>query len=211
MIISHESPEYRMKWAETGVNGRFNGAYYYSKEIVENIIPRIKTDYNWVTINTGRAMNHSIIFIHNNLTPEETYDYLKQYKDLILVVGVPDTIDKVKHLGKVIYLPLSVDVSEVEKYKKDVRHGRAYVGRISKFYGHEVDGDYIGGFPREILLERMSRYAEVYAVGRVAIEALVLGCKILPYDPRYPDPTLWKILDNKEAAKMLQHELDMLK
>ena len=105
MIISHNSPGYK----KLNNASRWNGAYYYSKEIVKNIIPRVHTTYNWVTINTNECADHSIVFIHNNLHPEH-YDYLEQYKDLILVVGVPETLPKVAHLGKAIYLPLSVDV-----------------------------------------------------------------------------------------------------
>ena len=55
-----------MKWAETEVSNKFNGAYYYSKEIVENIIPHVRTNYNWVTININKSLPHSIVFIHNN-------------------------------------------------------------------------------------------------------------------------------------------------
>ena len=206
MIISHDSPGYR----KLNNTSRWNGAYYYSKEIVENIIPRVKTDYNWVTINTKDAADHSIVFVHNNLHPEH-YDYLKQYHDLILVVGVPETASKVAHLGKTIYLPLSVDVADVAQYIRPKDKDVCFVGRPNKFDGTKATGDYIGGCPREQLLARLAHYKQAYAVGRCAIEALVLGCEILPYDPRFPNPSVWKILDNKDAAVILQHELDMLK
>lgn len=211
MIISHESPEYRMKWAEMGVNGKFNGAYYYSKEIVKNIIPNVKTDYNWVTINIGKSAPHAIVFIHNNIDSAKRYKYLANYPDQILVVGVPETASKVAQLGKTIYLPLSVDISNVAQYKCEKTKDVAYVGRIDKFTGCKVEGDYIGGYPRDILLTHLAKYRRVYAVGRVAIEAKILGCEVLPYDPRFPDPSIWEPLDNKDAAKILQHELDMLK
>lgn len=206
MIIDHTNPSYR----KLNSQNRFNGAYYYSKEIVKNIIPRVKTDYNWVTINTKEAADHSIVFVHNNLHPEH-YDYLKQYKDIILVVGVPDTAPKVAHLGKVIYLPLSVDVAYVEQYKCLKDKEVCFVGRPSKFEGTKAIGDYIGGVPREQLLTRLAHYKQAYAVGRCAIEARILGCEILPYDPRFPDPSIWKVVDNAEAAAILQRELDKLK
>lgn len=205
MIISHESESYH----RPRNTSKWNGAYYYSKEIVENIIPLVKTDYNWVTINVEEAADHSIVFVHNNLHPEH-YDFLKQYNDIIMVVGVPETAPKVAHLGKTIYLPLSVDVDDVAQYRCEKTKDVCFVGRPVKFDGTKAMGDYIGGVPREQLLSRLAHYKQAYAVGRCAIEALVLGCEILPYDPRFPDPSVWKVLDNKDAAAILQHELDML-
>ena len=205
MIISHESPSYK----KLNNTSRWNGAYYYSKEIVDNIIPKVKTDRNWVTIKCSDAANHSIVFIHNNLHPEH-YDYLKQYHDLVLVVGAPQTAAKVAHLGKTMYLPLSVDIKDVLKYKREKDKDVCFVGRPNKFDGTQAHGDYIGGCPREQLLARLARYERAFAVGRCAIEAKILGCEVLPYDPRYPDPALWTIIDNSEAAAILQHELDAI-
>lgn len=205
MIISHDSPRYKM----LNNTSRWNGAYYYSKEIVENIIPRVHTTYNWVTVNTHECADHSIVFIHNNLHPEH-YDYLKQYHDLILVVGVPETASKVAHLGKTIYLPLSVDVEYVKQFQTEKGKDVCFVGRPNKFDGTQATGDYIGGCPREELLTRLAHYKQAYAVGRCAIEAKILGCEVLPYDPRFPDPSVWKELDNRDAADRLQNKLDGL-
>lgn len=205
MIISHDSPGHK----KLNNTSRWNGAYYYSKEIVENIIPRIRTTYNWMTINTNEAADHTIVFVHNNLHPEH-YDFLKQYKDLILVVGVPETAPKVAHLGKTIYLPLSVDVEYVKQFRTKKDKEVCFVGRPNKFEGTKAEGDYIGGCPREELLKRLAHYKQAYAVGRCAIEAKILGCEVLPYDPRFSNPYIWSILDNAEAAAILQHELDAL-
>lgn len=205
MIISHNSPGYK----KLNNASRWNGAYYYSKEIVKNIIPRVHTTYNWVTINTRECADHSIVFIHNNLHPEH-YDYLEQYKDLILVVGVPETLPKLAHLGKAIYLPLSVDVEYVKKFQTEKDRDVCFVGRPNKFDGTQATGDYIGGCPREELLERLAHYKQAYAVGRCAIEAKILGCEVLPYDPRFPSVDIWKVLDNKDAADRLQNILDDL-
>ena len=61
------------------------------------------------------------------------------------------------------------------------------------------------------MLEFIAPYEELYAIGRCAIEGMVLGCKIKPFlMDRYPDPNYWKILDNKDAAKILQKELDKI-
>lgn len=189
-------------------NGRFNGAYYYSKEIRKFIIPNIKTDRNWVTINIpGFGANHSIVFCHNNLHPDH-YDWLKKYEDLIIVVGVPETAKKLKHLGKMIYLPLPIDALEVISYRKKHDKDVAYAGRASKFRGKKVSGDPICDLPREEMLERMSHYRRIYAVGRTAIEARLLGAEVLVYDERYKDPSMWKALDYEGAVILLQKALD---
>lgn len=46
MIIDHNNPLY-VKKRNSLINGnKYNGAYYYSREIVKNIIPLVKTDRN---------------------------------------------------------------------------------------------------------------------------------------------------------------------
>ena len=217
MIFNHEHQAYKEKREKKHLN-RFNGAYYYSKEITDNIIPLVKTDRNWVLVNVeGYAWDHSIVFIHNNKHPS-LYSHLKDYKDLILVCGVPSTCQKVAHLGTPIYLPLSVDVDYVSQFRVSKKTKEiAYVGRKEKAYGIKFDiswAAHIENLPREKLLKEMAKYKKVYAVGRCAIEAKILGCEVLPYDNRFPDPTIWQVLDNKEAAYMLQeklNEIDLLK
>lgn len=210
-IIDHDNPIYREQWQKKG-RDKYNGAYYYSREIVEKIIPKIRTDRDWVTINNYTdCYNGAIVFIHNNKNPEN-YRWLEKYDDLILVCGVKETMDKVKHLGKPIYLPLSVDVSYVEMFRAPKKREVAYVGRTEKTRGTSLPtGVYcIGGIGRGALLKEMAKCRKVYAVGRTAIEAKILGCKVLAYDPRYPDPSIWKVLDCAEAAKILQRELDKI-
>lgn len=215
-IIDHNHPIYRKKWHNTPKINRYNGAFYYSKEIVKNIIPNVKTDRNWLTIRVeDLCMDHSIVFIHNNLHPER-YDCLKNYKDLILVCGVPEIMEKVAHLGTPIYVPLSIDLEYVKQFAvpKEERHGSVYVGRpVKRTYTNvEIpnDIDIIEGVKRQDMLPMMAKYETVYAVGRTAIEAKALGCKLKAYDPRFPKVSFWKPLDNKEAAKILQKELDKI-
>lgn len=209
MIIDHDYPPYREIWSGSGQN-KWNGAFFYSKEIVKNIIPNVKTDRNWLTINTrGYCLNNSIVFIHNNKYPEN-YEWLKKYQNLILVCGIETTVKKVARFGKAIYLPLSVDVADVEKYKAPKTKKVAFAGRPEKATWAVGNCDRLQGIPRTELLKAMAQYEQVYAVGRVAIEAKILGCKVLPYDPRFPDPSIWKILDNRDAAKMLQKEIDKI-
>ena len=213
MIISHEHPAYKPRRRRAGQN-KYNGAYYYSQEIVKNIIPNVETDRNWITVNIkGVGCDHAIVFIHNNLHPS-LYEWLKwyRYKDLVLVCGILETVEKVQHLGKAIYLPLSVDTEYVKQFRTEKTKGAAFVGRRSKRRGVEFpEGvDFLEGLPREELLARMAEYETVYAVGRCAIEAKVLKCKLKAYDERFPKVSRWKVLDNKDAAKLLQAELDRI-
>ena len=208
-ILDHNAECYRRRWVNAGYN-RYNGAFFYSREIVQNIIPKVKTGRNWVTINSYGVgvKDHSIVFIHNNLHPQN-YEWLKKFDDMILVCGLMDTCDKVKHLGRPLYLPLSVDVKYVEQFKRPKIRDKAFAGRRSKAgLGTLPRGvDYLSGLSRTKLLERMAEYKTIYAVGRTAIEAKVLGCKIGVYDNRFPTTTIWKVVDNKDAAKILQRKL----
>lgn len=210
-IIDHNHTRYRTRRRNSGMNA-YNGAYYYSIEIVRNIIPNVETDRNWITLNIpGEGCEHSIVFIHNNLNPKN-YAWLKQYgfKDLVLVCGIEETCEKVKHLGRPIYLPLSIDTKEIRKYKTEKTKGAAFAGRKNKQnLGHLPPGiDYLHSMKREDLLRKVAAYRQIYAVGRTAIEARALSCEILPYDDRFPDPSIWKVLDNRDAAKILQKRLD---
>jgi len=215
MIIDHTNKEWLRRQRTFGKN-RHNGAKYYSQEIVANIIPHVETDRNWITVNVaGQGCDHAIVFVHSNLRPDH-YDWLKKYDDLVLVCGVPETVEKVKHLGKAIYLPLSIDVDYVKRFaiREEDRQGVAFVGRAAKkrYEGVKLPEGVrcLSGLPRAELLTEMARLEKVYAVGRIAIEAKALGVKVLPYDPRYPDPELWQVIDNREAARMLQQELDKI-
>lgn len=211
-IISHEHPAYIRKWKAAGKN-KYNGAYYYSKEIVENIIPRLRTDRNFITVNIeGVGCDHAVVFIHNNKHPEK-YEWLRKYDDLILVCGIPETVEKVAHLGRAIYLPLSVDVEHVKQFAvKEKTKEAAFVGRPAKRRGITLpEGvDIIENLPRDEMLAEMAKYKEIYAVGRCAIEAKVLKCRLKVYDPRFPKVSRWKPLDNAKAAAMLQEELDRI-
>lgn len=209
MIVDHDSEAYRKRWNRSGAD-RWNGAFYYSKEIKANIIPNVETDRNWVLVNQqGEGFDHSIVFIHNNLHPDH-YEWLSRYDDLVLVCGVPATCAKVAHLGRAVYLPLSVDVEYVRQFSRAKTKGTAFAGRPAKCQGVRLQPgtDILTGLPRTKLLPRMARYRRVYAVGRTAIEARVLGCEVLAYDSRFPDPSIWKVVDNLEAAAMLQEMLD---
>ena len=211
MIFNHESPEYQEVHRTLG-RDKNNGAYWYSYEICKNIIPNVKTSRNWVTINvTGNCWDHSIFFVHNNLYPD-IYSWVSDFNDMVLVCSNPSTVDKVKDYGKAIYLPLSIDTEYVKQFQRPKDKDICYFGRQEKRMfidlGRRVTT--LENMPRDKILPEVARYKKAFAIGRCALEAKLLGCEILPFDSRYPDPSIWEVLDNKDAAKLLQMELDRI-
>ena len=217
-IFSHEAYEYIARCRAKG--GRGNGAYWYSKEIVDNIIPKVETDRNWITVNIpGRCYDHSVIFIHNNLNAN-WYKWLNNYEDLVMVCSLDwakENMEKVCPKHKAILLPLSVDVKHVEQFKTKKTKDVAYAGRLAKLNMGVPEErraipkgiDILGGLERDDLLKAMAPYKTIYAVGRTAIEAKVLGCKIGIYNALCPED-IWEVIDNSEAAWILQRKLDKI-
>ena len=207
MIFNHEAQEFQKP-----TYNRNNGAYWYSKEICKYIIPRINTNRNWVTIGCyGKCFDHSIVFAHSNLYPDVYDSYLSEFDDLVLVCSWPQTVDAVAHLGKTILLPMSVDVRYVERFRRGKDRDVCFAGRIEKCTDalRFTPGlDFISEVDRETFLSELARYRRVYAIDRVAIEAKILGCEVLPYDDRFPDPDYWQVLDSRDAAKILQEKLN---
>ena len=213
-MITHKSWGYR--WLRFKINrGRHNGCYYYSKEIVKNIIPRIKTDRDWNTVGRDFKGMHDgmIVFLHDNSTPWNYY-WLKKYKDLVLVCSSKYTADSVKYSGRIILLPMSVDTEYVKKFKTKKTKDTCLVGNVwardNIVIPDKAKIDYLGSMPRRKLLKKMAKYKKVYAIDRCAIEAKVLGCKLLPLESRYSCDNVGKVLDNKQAAKILQRELNKI-
>lgn len=215
MILDHTEPNYAKKRNSLTGGNKFNGAYYYSREIVRNIIPHVKTDRNWVTVRLADIPipNHSIVFIHNNRNPNY-YEFLREYKDLILVCGLERTVENMQYFGKAIYLPLSIDVEYVKRFRVEEKTKEmAFAGRlikISKMYHAPVpkECDILTNMSQHRLLQAMADYKKVYCTGRTALQAKVLGCEIGVHDPNFPDPRIWKVIDNRDAAKMLQDILN---
>lgn len=222
-IIDTTNPDYKAycKIFFPSGEGIHNGAYYYSKEIVENIIPLVKTDRPWDTLGMrcARSMDCAIVFIHHNLRHDEVYGWLKRYNDLVYVCSSEASYEWAKQQsnGHAIFLPLSIDTKYVKQFKTKKTKQACYAGNRWAFKTEDIDKyvpkdtDFIKpNTPRDELLAWMAEYKECYAIGRTALEALALGCKLKVCDSRYPDVKYWKLLDNKKAAKMLQKELDRI-
>jgi hypothetical protein len=181
-----------------------NGAYWYSKEFVERMIPKLKTDRPFVTINVNKqCLDNAIVLIHSNDHPE-VYTWLADYKNLILVCSKIATVKRMIEMYPkfhVVYLPMSVDKSYVEKFKvKRKTKDTAFVGRLVKCPEDLMKNENIvkiGNMDREKVLSECAKFKKVFAVGRCAIEASILGCKVYS-DEDYP------ILDNLDAVPILQ-------
>ena len=203
IVTAHSSPAFR--------TNRFNGAYFYSVEIGQFFIPTIETDRNWVTINVPSVeLEHAIVFAHNNVHLEWYEKY--RGKDPIFVCGMPETAERLKMYGKTIYLPLSIDTEYVKQFRTEKRFDVCYVGRAGK-RSPDLPKNiiYLENMPRPDLLAWVAQFRRAYAVDRCAIEARCLGCEILEYGYNYGvqhTPDFWKVVDSRDAAKMLQKELD---
>lgn len=214
MIFSHLNQE----WIDTHV-GINNGAYWYSKEIYENILPKIKTDRNWILINVNNCCaDHSIVFIHNNAHPE-SYWWLDNYDDLILVCSQVKTLKAMIEMFPrfhSVLLPLSIDTKYVKKFKvKQKTKEIGYYGRKVKCPPSIMINDKIEKIyskDREYCLKEVAKFKTVYAIGRCALEAKCLGCEVLSHEGEYVN-TKFDLLDNKEVIPMLQRfitEIDQL-
>lgn len=199
--------------------GAHNGAYYYSKEIVKNIIPNVSTSRPWDTLGMKGvgSKSNAIVFLHNNIHPGTNYAWLSKYSNLVLVTSNHMVEKWARTVGyKTIFLPLSVDVEYVKKFKVKKTKDACYSGNRWKFKDNDLkkyvpsDVDYPpADLEREELLKFIAPYKKCYCIGRCAIEAQVLGCKIMKCDHRY-EPDDFPVLDNKDAAKILQRELDII-
>lgn len=225
MIIDHNHPEYIERRKNLG-KGKYNGCYYYSCEIVDNIIPLVQTNRDWNTIGRDVEGMHDgmIVFLHDNSTPWN-YAWLKNYNDLILVCSSTYTAESVKYSGRVIMLPMSVDTEYVKQFRTKKTKDTCFVG--NRWVFHNVKGlptlddpfhskpiaggvDFFSSLPREKLLKELAKYRKAYAIDRCAIEAKVLGCELLPLETRYSVDNVGEVLDNRDAAKILQAELDKI-
>lgn len=220
MVIDHTHPEYVQRRKELG-QGKYNGCYYYSKEIVQNIIPRVKTNRDWNTIGRDVEGMHDgmIVFLHDNSTPWH-YDWLKNYNDLILVCSSDYTRKSVIYWGKTIYLPMSIDTEYVKQFRVPKKtKGTCFVGNVwvknnirSMTYPSVcIPGkvDYFSSLPREKLLKKVAQYQYCFAIDRCAQECQVLGCKLLDLEVNYGCDSR-EVLDNRDAAKMLQQILNTI-
>ena len=214
ILYGTNSPKFK-DWRNRQSAGKENGAYYYSKEIEDNILPKIKAGLLIVT--AGAALYSAkelpdgcVVVCHDNRSTKKSYGRLFG-KNIIWVCSKHSTVATLEGYGeKAVYVPLSIDTEYVKKFKRRKTKDIAYVGNAWAF-----KRDYLNALPnnieqlsdmsREKLLKEMAKYKNVIAEGRVYLEAMTLGCKVEL--PKYENitveaPELFgrkRPLDNRDA------------
>lgn len=216
IIQDHNTEEYKQRY-DSITTGKHNGAYYYSKEIIENFIPNIITDYNWQTIYHNKAPEHCIVFVHsnNNLA---LYNYLLQYDDVILVCSTKHSQEQLLLKGhkQVIYVPLSIDVEYLSKFKSETKRGTIACGNVwaftavTKTYFIQNKIPHYHDLERDELLTKMGNTKTVYAIGRCAMEAIYLGANVIQPDKEYPVEKYDTYYTQTDAIRIMQEQLDIL-
>lgn len=214
MIIDHNHPEYT-KLRKKIPKGKYNGCWYYSNEIVDNIIPLVKTTRDWNTVGRELSGMHDgmIVFLHDNSTPWH-YDWLKNYENLVLICSSEYTLKSVIYSGHTILLPMSIDTEYVKQFRTKKTKDTCFVGNVwVKENCHSKipnNVDFFSSMPREELLKEVAKYKRAMAIDRCAQECIVLGCELLPIKTSYHCDDVGRVLDNRDAAKILQQELDKI-
>ena len=79
MIIDHDNRFYRWKLNHIGV-GRYNGAFYYSKEIVKNINNNTKA----IRFELGNRVRHQLRIIPElKFFVDDSLDYVERIDELL--------------------------------------------------------------------------------------------------------------------------------
>lgn len=205
------------QWRDKQTHGKENGAYYYSKEIEDNILPELKLDMLFVTagaaLYTPRELpDGTIVICHDNRSTRQSYGKLFG-KGMIWVCSKHSTVETLKGYGeKAVYVPLSIDTEYIKQFKRKKTKDTAYVGNAWAFKREylnslPIDIEQLSGMARVKLLKEMAKYKRVIAEGRCLMEAQVLGCKteVPKYDGH--ESVYVEALDNREAVKYWREAL----
>lgn len=95
MIINHENRAYRRKYGLAD--------YEPERELSEQIcelIPKVKTDRDWFTVNIKQATDGAVVVVHS----VAGYDWLEHYKDLILICPNKGIAKAVRKFGRAVVL-----------------------------------------------------------------------------------------------------------
>lgn len=187
IVYGTQTPRFTL-WRDKQTHGKENGAYYYSKEIEDNILPELGFDMFFVTagaaIYTPRELpDGTIVICHDNRSTKQSYGKLFG-KGMIWVCSKHSTVKTLEGYGeKAVYVPLSIDTEYVKQFKRKKTKDTAYVGNAWAFKREylnslPIDIEQLSGMPRVKLLKEMAKYKRVLAEGRVYLEAMILGCKV---------------------------------
>jgi len=93
-------------------------------------------------------------------------------------------------------------VDQLQEYENNARqHGEIDIAAIRDSIEAFGFNDPIGIWSEDNVI--------VEGHGRLAA-AKELGCRVLPYDERFPNPDIWQVIDNSVAAEILQQQLDII-
>ena len=217
IVYGTQTPKF-ISWRGKQTYGKENGAYYYSKEIEENILPELGFDMFFIT--TGAALyspreipDGTIVICHDNRSTKQSYGRLFG-KGIIWVCSKHSTVKTLEGYGeRAVYVPLSIDTEYVKQFKRKKTKDTAYVGNAWAFKREylnalPIDIEQLSGMPRVKLLKEMAKYKRVIAEGRVLMEAQILGCKteVPKYDGH--ESVYVEALDNREALKYWREALE---
>lgn len=208
--------EYK-KWRNSLKSGQFNGAYFYAKEIEDIILPKLEGDFfiNTVAVQLyepKQIPDGAIVVAHDNYHTVERYSpYFG--KNITWICSKYDAYFKLMGRGeRAVLVPMSVDTEYVRKVAGKPRKtldtgffGNAWdfkESEMTKLYTQGVE--LISNLTREEALKRMAKFKTMYAEGRCAIEATVLGCdvKLIEY-PDFPAEPV-QVLDSRDVIDLWQ-------
>lgn len=220
IIYGTRTPKFT-QWRDKQTHGKENGAYYYSKEIEENILPELGFDLSGMFFITAGAVLYSareipdgtIVICHDNRSTKRSYGKLFG-KNVIWVCSKHATVETLKGYGeRAVYVPLSIDTEYVKQFKRKKTKDTAYVGNAWAFKREylnslPVDIEQLSDMPRVELLKEMAKYKRVIGEGRCLMEAQILGCKteVPKYDGH--ESLYVEALDNREAIKYWREALE---
>ena len=187
IVYGTQTPKFT-SWRDKQTHGKENGAYYYSKEIEENILPELGFDMFYITAGAGlytprEIPDGAIVICHDNRSTKQSYGKLFG-KDIIWVCSKHSTVETLEGYGeRAVYVPLSIDTEYIKQFKRKKTKDTAYVGNAWAFKRDylnslPIDIEQLTGMPRVKLLKEMAKYKRVIAEGRVYLEAMILGCEV---------------------------------
>ncbi len=212
IFVDRNDVNYRALYNQLG-NGKYNGLYYYADTIEKYIIPQVKTDRPWNTIGLKACggTDNMILFVHNNITPEKDYTWVKRFDNVICVSNTKRSAEAASRVAYSIYLPPNINVKETRAFGKGIKKDQdtCFAGNPWPKYRAEID-KYVpawvhrfGPMPREEFLPIVAHYKNAYAIGVTAVECRALGCNILKRSDEF-DPEEFPLFDCGDAAKCLQ-------
>ena len=187
IIYGTQSPVYKA-YRSGSLRGKNNGAYFYPLEIENDILADFKhLDLLVITAaalryNPRHIPNGSIVICHDYTRPLITYAKFLN-KDILWICSSEKAVKQFTDKNeRAVFIPLSIDVDYVKKFKTTKTKDNAFVGNVWSYKQEYVNGledvDIITELPRDELLKQMAQYKHVIAEGRCQMEALALGCKV---------------------------------